>query len=239
MNDSPNSTTSEPAAEADGVTLPKPPRHIPPVLPMDVRRQLADLARVPEQNREEFYDVIQMPVRLVWLADRRSLGTKAGAALVRAADAARTLHEAFDNLNLDDREWVENLWAKMPYKYWLSGLPRTVYGLSDLFSIAAGRARFQSPGDPNQRGTKKGTVKDLGFLEFVHYLLVVTEAWCGGKLTLHKHYQNGTLIDAINVLSPHLPNGVVPTPLPLGTIQKVKSNPGLFTGYPTTDFYTE
>src|ERR1700680_886884 len=79
------------AAECDGAHMPKPPRHKPPALPKDVALQLADWARVPDEQRESFYDLVCWTVRLVWERDRRALGSKSGAALVRAAQAAGTL----------------------------------------------------------------------------------------------------------------------------------------------------
>src|SRR5262245_35271497 len=94
----------------------RPAKPIPPALPKEVKLEIANLACVPEQNREELYDLIRMPVARIWQADRRVLGTKAGGALVRAAKAARALHEAFANLNPDDREWVEKTFAITPYK---------------------------------------------------------------------------------------------------------------------------
>jgi hypothetical protein len=42
--------------------MPTPPTKQPPVLPMEKRPQVAELARVPKENREDFYDVIQLPL---------------------------------------------------------------------------------------------------------------------------------------------------------------------------------
>ena len=228
MTDSVNSTTSAPTPEADGAS----------VLPMDVRRRLADLARVPDQERENFYNVIQLPVRLVREVDRREVGTKAGRALARAAASARALQEAFHDLNSADYEWVEKLWSKTPRdKKWLLALPRTIDALANLFSIAVGKSPPQVRSGPSQRGRRKGDVKDLAFREFVHYLLIVTEEWCGGVLTFDKNYESGTLVDAIEILRRYLPNGVVPRPLPFMTIERVKRRPGHYSGLPEIDFF--
>jgi hypothetical protein len=205
---------------------------------MEVRLRVADLARVPDEDREEFCDVIQLPVQLIWELNRRTTGTEAQKALIRATEAARALHEAFDNLSPDDREWVEGTWAKWPlYKKWLPVLPRSVDALAHLFSIAANKAPPQGKSGPHKRGRRSGDVKDLSFRQFVHYLLVVTEDWCGGTLTLDKNYEKGTLIEAIEILHPYLPAGTVPDPLPLQTIQRVKANPGSYTGFPDINFF--
>ena len=65
-----------------------------------MRLRVADLAGILDgKDREEFCDVIQLPVQLIWELDRRCTGTKAQKALIRAAEAARALHEAFANLS--------------------------------------------------------------------------------------------------------------------------------------------
>jgi hypothetical protein len=204
-----------------------------PVLPVNVRLSIAELARIPDNDRAAFCDVIQLPVQLIWELDRRATGTKAQKALIRAAEAARALHEALANLSLDDRGWVEETWAKWPlYEKWLPALPRSVEALAHLFSVAP-----QGKSGPQKRGRRSGDVKDLSFRQFVHYLLVVTEEWCGGTLTFDKNYESGTLIEAIKILTPYLPTLTVPTPLPLETIQRVKSNSGHHAGFPDINFF--
>jgi hypothetical protein len=218
--------------------VPKPPARTKPVLPMKVRLRVAASACVPKKYRKEFCDVIQLPVQLIWQLDRRATGTKAQKALIRAAEAARALHEAFANLSLDDREWVEGLWAKWPlYEKWLPALPRSVETLAHLFSIAVNKAPPQGKSGPQKRGRRSGDVKDLSFRQFVHYLLVVTEEWCGGTLTFDKNYESGTLIEAIEILSPYLPVGVVHDPLPFPTIQRVRANRGHYAGFPDITFF--
>jgi hypothetical protein len=130
------------------------------------------------------------------------------------------------------------MWAKSPlYEKWLPVLPRSVEALAHLFSIAVNKAPPQGKSGPQKRGRRSGDVKDLSFRQFVHYLLVVTEDWCGGTLKLDKNYETGSLIEAIDVLSPYLPKLVVPTPLPLETIQRVKANPGHYSGFADINFF--
>jgi hypothetical protein len=205
---------------------------------MDVRLRVADLARILDgKDREEFCDVIQLPVQLIWKLDRRSTGTEAQKALICAADAARALHEAFANLSPEDREWVERTWAKVPlYEKWLPELPRSVEAMAHLFSIAVNKAPPQGKSGPQKRGRRGGDVEHFSFRQFVVYLRVVTEDWCGGTLTIDKNYGTGTLIEAIRVLRPYLPVGVVPNPLPLQIIQRDKDNPGHYMGFPDINF---
>jgi hypothetical protein len=208
--------------------MPNPALNEPPDLPEDVAMRVADAAGVPENERESYCDLVRFTVRLVWERDRRAFGAKAGTALIGAAEAARALHEALDNLDSGDREWLEGLWSRTPrYKRWLRELPETAFQLAHLLSVAAGKAPPPGPGEtsrPNERGRRKGSVKDVIFLDFVRFLLVVT-AESSGNLTIENERGTGTLIDALEILRKHLPDGVVPTAPPAGTLQRIKANP--------------
>jgi hypothetical protein len=233
MSDNTNSIIGAPA---EGERTEKSTQRSPvvPMVPMDVRLRVADLANVPIDECELFCDYIQMPVNLIWEAHV----TDVGPALAQTAAAARALQEAFDNLNINDRERVEDLWDKMPYKYLISGLSNAVHGLSDLFSIAAGQARLRSTAPRgHRRGRRSGTVSNLAFREFVHWLLVIVTE-CGGTLRFDKNYPDkGNLVKALKVFRPYLPAGVLPIPLPLGTIQRIIDNPGQYVGYPAIQFF--
>ena len=215
-----------------------PPISKPPMVPMSVRRHVAKLAHVPVKRRKEFCDVVQLPLYLVWLLDRRASGTSAQSALIRASEAARALNEAFGKLDSDDRKWVEYLWSMSPqYEICLPVLPQSVEQLAHLFSIAVNKAPPRGTSGPHQRGRRQGDVKDFSFRQFVHHLLVVTEEWCGGDLTFDKNYESGTLIEAIKILGKYLPVGVVPTPLPLHTIDRVKNKPAHYTSFGDINFF--
>ena len=45
-----------------------------------------------------------------------------------------------------------------------------------------------------------------------------------GEFTLDKNRGTGTLLRALELLRPHLPKGLVPNALPIGTIQKLKAD---------------
>jgi hypothetical protein len=240
MSGRPNSTTSAPlAAKGNGVRPPN-PRHKPPPLPMKVRLRLARLARVPVQNREQFCDLIQLPLRLVWKLDRRAQGTTAGAALTRAAAAARAFHESFAQLNEDDRKWVDGLVASsFEYQTALPALPRQIRELEHLFSIAVGKAPLMDAAWPAKDGKRKGDVKDLAFTEFIHYLVAIAEDWYGGQLTYDKNYETGTLIEAIDILRPYLPKRLAQTPLSSSTIRRIKSEKYYYRGFHGVHSYDE
>ena len=206
--------------------MPKPQIIKPPVLRKDVALQVADVAGVPPEERDQFCELVQGTVQTVWELDRRAVSSKPGQALIDAAHAARTLHKALGSLNKEDREWVEKLLTPNPwYGGELRELPLTVWRLAHLFSTAIGKSLSGSPvqaTSSKKRGWRQRTVKDATFQNLVTHLLVDAET-TGGKLTYAKASGRGTLIEALDVLTPHLPKGVVPSPLPLGTIQKIKT----------------
>jgi hypothetical protein len=176
-----------------------------PPVPDEVLRQLAKLARVSAEERENFYDLVCGTVQIVWDWDRRATATKPGRALARAGQAARTLHDALGNLNNLDRQWLEVLLERTIHGHWmdggLAGLQRSAYHVTYFLSDALG----QSPPDRNppshRRGRKTGGVKDLRFQEFVRNILIDANL-TGGSLTLQKNIARGTLIGAIKTLAP-------------------------------------
>jgi hypothetical protein len=76
---------------------------------------------------------------------------------------------------------------------------------------------------PRRRGRPKGEVKHPILRRLVLDLLDV--AWfTGGNLSLEKNIGQGTLIEAIDRLERFLPDGAVPRPLPLATLQRIKTD---------------
>lgn len=184
-------------------------------LPKDVALQVAELARVPREERDQFCDLLYGTVQKVW--DWAS-GTEPGQALVDAADAARTLDKQLGKLNKSDRLWVERLVAQtipdentrawfernhghridLPwYDGGLAGLQLTVYRLAHLFSVAVGKSPPKGP--DKSSAARSRTVKDVISQNFVRDLLIDADQ-TGGTLTFEKNSRTGTLIDAIKVL---------------------------------------
>ena len=197
-------------------------------LPKAVALQVADIACVPVEEREPFFcDCICGAVKMVWDRDRRATTSSSGPALLQAAKAARNLYEAVCNLNKEDRDWVEKLLAQEPsnFQEQLRNFPHAAWLLAFLFSNAIGRSIpliSANSGSSGKLRRRPGTVNDMTFQVFVrHLLLIATEA--GGEFTLDKNSNKGTLIDTLNILRPHLPKGLVPNVLPVGTLQKIKS----------------
>jgi hypothetical protein len=239
MNDSPLSTKKNVfGVEAGDARKPYPPTQTPPALPWEVAMQVAELARIPAGpiggQREPFCDALCESVQEVWETDRRAVSSRPGRALFKAAEAARTLNEAICSLNKDDREWVERLMARPVYRELPREFLQMVSQIDDLFSTAIGESSPLIPGAAAlryKRGRRKGAVGNMMFGLLIRRLwLWATEH--RGKFTFDKNHEKGTLIDALNILRPHLPKRVVPNALPYGTIQRIitkyKKKPLLF-----------
>jgi hypothetical protein len=185
---------------------------------------LADIARVPAQSRNPlFRDCVRGCVMTVWDRDMRAVSLKPSRALVQAATAARNLHEATSRMNKTELDWLKRL-SEQERSFiveWCRDLPSAARAFSYLFSVAIGRPTGSVP-STQKRGRREGTVSDKTFQDFVWDLLLAASV-AGGDFTLDKNFKKGSLIDALDILRPYLPKGVMPNVLPLGTIQRIKT----------------
>jgi hypothetical protein len=207
------------------------------VLTKEVALQVAELARVPCENQDQFCDLLYGTVQKVW--DWAS-GAEPGQALVDAANAARILDKQLGKLNKSDRLWVERLVAQtipdentrewfernhghridLPwYDGGLAGLQQTAYRLAHLFSIAVNKSAPKGPGKSS--ADRNRTVKDVISQNFVRDLLIDADQ-TGGTLSLQRNAETGSLIDAIECLTKHLPEGVNAGNLSKMTLQRIK-----------------
>jgi hypothetical protein len=186
---------------------------------------LADLARIPDNHREAFYDLVHWTIALAWVRDRRSLGSKPGKALHRAAIAARKLYDAVTNMDSDDRDWVEQLRCRTrKYGTKLGELPETIYLIAHLLSSAANMSPPRPAGvapPSHQKSKRNRSLKNVIFLDFIYRLRFVAKDR-GGNLGLGTNHKGGNLVKAIRLLRPHLPNGLVPDRLAPGTLKKIR-----------------
>ncbi len=227
MNDSPLSTkTNLFALEADGAHMPKAPIHPLPKLPRVLAERLAELAKVPTNDRDEFCELISDSALRLWKRDRRAVSSTPGQALIQAAKAARTLQQNFFYMNKQDRDWVENI--RHSQMQFMAGeidhLESTIVNLAMVFSAAIGRP---SPLPRHlERILPRGVppkIKDQMFRELVFGLLGAAEE-TRGQFRFNKNAESGTLARALNLLRDHLPKGLVPEPLPVVTIQRLKTD---------------
>ena len=203
------------------------------LVPDDVLRKVADLGRVSANQHRFYFSGIRYYVREAYKLSglvKRGLEKEKGTALLRAA---RALYEVLGTLNTDERRFLErllgdeldfNVFSKISGRR-LGELKFTTYQLVLLFSLVTGAPHPEYPYEgphPRRRGKTRGTVKDLIFQNFVCALLILTSRALG-RFTLEKNIRTGTLIDAVKILAPFLPDGIVPKRLPTSTLQRLKT----------------
>jgi hypothetical protein len=203
----------------------KPSPHPPNVLPKNVALKIANLFHVPKAEREPFCDYLHNSMQSLWKRDRRATSSKPGPALHQAAKATRSLLKSFDRLRQEDRDWVDNLCAQSTL--WGEGIERldaTILNLATVFNHAVGRPA-PMPRESLELNVKLGVrpqnIRDQMFREVVMGLMSAA-AENRGKFTLDSTCKTGTLIEALDLLRDHLPEGLVPIEPSAGTIQRIK-----------------
>jgi len=183
---------------------------------------LAVIARVPQNERDEFHKRISSAILDIWQRDRRAMGTGPGRLLLATAKAARLLENNFLRLKTDDRDWLENF--KQSQTQLLAGeikdLRTTIQNLTTLLYEAVGRPS-PVPRSRYFRNVSR-TVQDQ-MLRVIVFRLLAAAADTGGQFTYNKNSDTGTLAQALRLLRTHLPSGLVSDPLPASTIQRLKT----------------
>jgi hypothetical protein len=170
----------------------------------DVMRRLADLARVPktEGAQENFSRLIVRTLSGVWSDFELS-----------------TRYPAWKNPRPRDAASEELAARTWRYLRHASGLSER--DLEELFWPLEGDSEQIQP-QAHRRGRPRGTVKNRAFQVFVRGLFLAAVR-AGGRYTLEKNIQKGTVIEAIDILAPYLPDGFVPKNLSFSTLQRIKS----------------
>ena len=172
-------------------------------------RRLPELARVPQANRSWFSDAVFELVLDVW--DKEYIRrTEQDEALSRAIDSLQSARQALADLD-------EKYRKKHRKHFWWWQISKIETGIDRFFQeISVEPARRRA----HRRGRRPGAVKNRAFQDFIHKLGRAAKS-AGGRLTLQKNRETGTLIEAIHALAPHLPDGFVPKPLPVSTLQRI------------------
>jgi ribosomal protein L22 len=176
----------------------------------NVLRQLAELARVPEEKRVEFCRQVSNLVSDMWTydIDRRALVVaKQKKSLSRAIDALQAAKQALADLDEESREALKELIVQMEL-----GITMFLACMREESGPARRRA--------HRRGRRPGTVKNWLFAAFVVKLRIAVRA-AGGRLGLQKNIEKGALLEAIKILVSHLPEGLVPKRLSASTLQRI------------------
>ena len=205
-------------------------------VPKSVLRRFAELARVPAEQRTFFFESVLENVQTARELDglaKGALATKNGEALQHTAV---TLLEMLSKLNHDERKFIDGiLRGKSMFIFGriatggIDGLLQTAQQLALLFTLATGKPHplpsCQSA-KPRKRGRRPGSMKHAIFQDFVFDLLISTRT-AGGTLTLDKDVPSyGSLITAIKMLTPYLPDGFVPSRFSSSTLQRLKTRCG-------------
>jgi hypothetical protein len=201
--------------------------------PDDVLRKVADLGRVSANQHDFYFSGVRYYIREACKLSglvKGGLEKEKGTALLRAA---RALYEVLGILDTDEREFLQRILgdeSEFNVFYRISGrrlgeLKSVTYQLVLLFSLVTGTPHPVYPYEgprPRQRGKTPGALKDPIFQNFVCAFLILTRRSLGG-FTLEKNIRTGTLIKAIKILTPFLPDGLVPKRLSTSTLQRLKT----------------
>ena len=199
-------------------------------LPEHVLVRLADLAKVPNDERELFFENIREAVQATWEQHDLMKGGPTKAKIETLEKTASSLYKSLRNLDSNEREFLETLLGKRDFAFARisgeGGLLQTAYEVAHLFSLLTDKP---SPPFPHQtrpavkRGKPPGSVKNWVFQDFI-FRLNLYASLAGGRLTLEKNIGAGALLKAIDLLARYLPDEVVPKePLSTTTLQRIKA----------------
>jgi hypothetical protein len=208
----------------------------------DVLRQLADLARVPPPERDFYYQSVRECVRTACERKRlidNGLTSEHGERLLKSA---LSLQEALWGLSKHEAKLISRLLdGKSTFIFdrisggGHGGLQRTAYQLALLFSLLTGKPEPRYPHQgpaPRKRGKspggrRPGSISNPILQDFIFDLWISTNI-AGGKLSFAKNTAKGkpqgTILRAIELLAPYLPEGLVPKVLPSPTLAKLRAH---------------
>jgi hypothetical protein len=193
------------------------------------KRELANLASIPEANRRLFYEDIQDPLWVtvsVWYYPKNT-----DPEVIAAAAAVRVALKAIAALNFKQAyDLAQAMKLEMEFS------PRTRDSKMEALTLLdkVNRAFVALTGRPGydldgKRGRPKGSAGAIDFRWFLGQLLQCVHNH-GGRLTFNpkkfdreKDRGGGTLLDALKCLRPALPDGLIPeaADLRLKTIQEI------------------
>jgi hypothetical protein len=203
-------------------------RLVSALLRIDMPLRLAELARVPEENRDGFWLAVFGAVLDAWEHDasrKMAVSLNQNEVLSRAIDALRVARQALADLDEECKKvgpigrggLAEALfWGRLPEL-----TAEIEQGMDGFFvwvqeDMEAPRRRVHRSGRP------PGTVKNRRFRVFLRELRRAAKVF-GGRLGLQKNIQKGALLEAIKIVAPHLPEGFVPKRLSASTLQRIIS----------------
>jgi hypothetical protein len=177
---------------------------------------ITDVARVPQKRRAHFQEDVISSMTSVWNSYNVLPKLHKGSSLPRAVEAAVRLNEALAELTVAESDLVEGFFQCDSF-HWSAEFREIAFRFADRLTSACGSnisvRRIEEGPRPNSRGRRPGTVKNPQFSVFV-FNLVCDAFYYGGRLTLEKNTPSGSLVNVIDILTPYVPSGFVPDPLP-------------------------
>ena len=202
-------------------------RLVSALLRIDMPLRLAELARVPEENRNGFWLAVFDAMIEAWEHDASrglALSLNQNKVLSRAVDALRVARQALADLDEERKKKMVSykLGGLVEAQFWWT-LPQLTAAIEqgmDKFFEWTGEATEPPRPRAHRRGRRPGTVKNPSFRVFLRKLRNAAKAY-GGRLGLQKNIPEGALLEAIKIVAPHLPNGFVPKSLSASTLQRI------------------
>lgn len=207
--------------------------------------QLAKIIRVPREHDGRFRAGVSSEVDREWYWYGRTRSEKPSSKfpakqLARLIRLSSELHETLHNVDQPTLERLTNVAARFvdtgdpdsppaPHdlKFIQTTFPSYVRAVGEL----AEYSQMALSQKPQRSRRRRGRPAGHGLLNpyspgsfncFVLRLLWDAQA-SGGVLSLDKNFGKGTLVDALNLLRPHLPPKLIPKALPLSTLAKIKA----------------
>jgi hypothetical protein len=195
---------------------------------LQIDKRLAELARVPEENRDGFRLAVFDAMIEAWEHDASrgmAVSLNQNEVLSRAKNALRAARQALADLE-EECERVGPLGrgglAESQFWWRLPQLTAAIEQEMDRFFEWTQEATEPPRPRAHRKGRRPGTVKNPSFRVFLRKLRNAAKA-NGGRLGLQKNIPEGALLEAIEIVAPHLPEGFVPKRLSASTLQNIIS----------------
>jgi hypothetical protein len=206
-------------------------RLVSALLRIDMPLRLAELARVPEENRNGFWLAVFDAVIDAWEHDasrKMAVSLNQNEVLSRAIDALRVARHALADLDEECKKGrpsgrgERGGLAESSFWWSLPELTADIERGMDRFFVWTGEETEPPRPRAHRRGRRPGTAKNRRFRGFLRKLRNAAKAY-GGRLGLQKNVRKGALLEAIEIVAPHLPDGFVPKPMSTSTLQRTIS----------------
>jgi hypothetical protein len=210
---------------ADGLH-PLAERLVAGLLRIDMPLRLAELARVPEENRDRFWLAVFEAVIEAWEHDasrEMAVSLNQNEVLSRAVDALRAARQALADLDEECKKvGLSGRGGLAESQFWwrLPELTAAMEQEMDRFFKWTWEETEPPRPRAHRSGRRPGTVESPKFRVFLRELRRAAKAY-DGRLGLQKNIKKGALLDAIKLLAPHLPDGFVPKRLSASTLQRI------------------